>query len=551
MKKTVVWTKRGNTRVLADAVIENLQEKPCKIVVEGARGEYESAQILISPDCDVQNYDLELSHIKCKESGYWIYKDCWTVYNQKYMKIEAPSSKDYEYPLGEYPDALLPFEKAKEYGENNVKAGKHQGIWLTLKIPDDQRAGEYFGSFVLTVDGVKYEIPVAITVWDFNVPKEVHLQSDFGVEPNWIKLGENDYLPDMVRKYTEKLMEFRFAPSLLAFKVNSFHSGEEFAKQVRLFHQADKPYLSTIMLPVESHPETGLDKKRFKTFAWALMQASVEDKINYMEKAAVFCNFIDEPQLNGTWEEANRTSRHFEEFKGKIADEFWEAGEQTEFRKAVCDCMRKLKNYVTIHIDERITEVKNYCVSIPKMKTKEQRAQYKDMDSVWWYTCGAGDVPSWVIDHKLLDMRLMAWMSYDYNIKGMLYWETCMFCEWKFCMESHLNHEVIIDCYKQARRISTANGDGYLFYPGKPYGIYGPVESIRLHALRDGMEDYEYLYVYGELCKQAGIDVREHIQELCDTLYEDLNVKADCLTFDGVRRKLAEKIVALKNQING
>ena len=35
------------------------------------------------------------------------------------------------------------------------------------------------------------------------------------------------------------------------------------------------------------------------------------------------------------------------------------------------------------------------------------------------------------------------------------------------------------------------NGNGYLYYPGEN----GPVASIRLKVLRDGLEDYEYFYL--------------------------------------------------------
>jgi len=36
------------------------------------------------------------------------------------------------------------------------------------------------------------------------------------------------------------------------------------------------------------------------------------------------------------------------------------------------------------------------------------------------------------------------------------------------------------------------NGEGYLLYPGSEAGIFGPVPSLRLKALRDGLEDYAY-----------------------------------------------------------
>ena len=43
-----------------------------------------------------------------------------------------------------------------------------------------------------------------------------------------------------------------------------------------------------------------------------------------------------------------------------------------------------------------------------------------------------------------------------------------------------------------------------MFYPGVPCGIDGPVASMRVKNLRDGMDDYEYLAI---LEKLAGRDV--------------------------------------------
>ena len=36
-------------------------------------------------------------------------------------------------------------------------------------------------------------------------------------------------------------------------------------------------------------------------------------------------------------------------------------------------------------------------------------------------------------------------------------------------------------------------GGDSLFFPGVPSGINGPISSMRVKNLRDGMEDYEYL----------------------------------------------------------
>ena len=46
------------------------------------------------------------------------------------------------------------------------------------------------------------------------------------------------------------------------------------------------------------------------------------------------------------------------------------------------------------------------------------------------------------------------------------------------------------------------NGNGSLFYPGPE----GPVASIRLEVLRDGIEDYEYLARLRQLVTQVTTD---------------------------------------------
>jgi len=63
------------------------------------------------------------------------------------------------------------------------------------------------------------------------------------------------------------------------------------------------------------------------------------------------------------------------------------------------------------------------------------------------------------------------------------------------------------------------NGDGYLAYPGSLVGRRGPVSSIRLEQAREGVEDYEYLYLLRERirkAKAAGRNVADAEQVLAD-----------------------------------
>ena len=49
-------------------------------------------------------------------------------------------------------------------------------------------------------------------------------------------------------------------------------------------------------------------------------------------------------------------------------------------------------------------------------------------------------------------------------------------------------------------------GDGFLFYPGSPVEIEGPIETVRLHRLRDAIEKYKYLEHLNHLYNQKGIN---------------------------------------------
>ena len=50
------------------------------------------------------------------------------------------------------------------------------------------------------------------------------------------------------------------------------------------------------------------------------------------------------------------------------------------------------------------------------------------------------------------------------------------------------------------------NGEGMLFYPGEDAGIDGPIASIRLKNLRDGMEDYEYFTLLEKAKGKEAVD---------------------------------------------
>jgi hypothetical protein len=92
-------------------------------------------------------------------------------------------------------------------------------------------------------------------------------------------------------------------------------------------------------------------------------------------------------------------------------------------------------------------------------------------------------------------------------------------------------------------RATYFNGGGLLFYPGKDAGFDGPITSIRLKNIREGLEDYEYFAILEE--NGEGEFVREMVNAVCPEWW-DFTKDPDTLL--KVREQLAMKIESLVDQ---
>jgi hypothetical protein len=113
-------------------------------------------------------------------------------------------------------------------------------------------------------------------------------------------------------------------------------------------------------------------------------------------------------------------------------------------------------------------------------------------DQAWWYPdIGTGSPrPNWFNGYPPIDSRTLAGpMSFKAGVEGMLYYATN-----RWLRSDHANQLLVNDGILSAWKAATFNGtagDGSMFYPGPN----GPMASIRLENFRDGMEDYNLLWV--------------------------------------------------------
>lgn len=142
-------------------------------------------------------------------------------------------------------------------------------------------------------------------------------------------------------------------------------------------------------------------------------------------------------------------------------------------------------------------------------------------DQFWWYVCTAPKAPyaTEFIDHGGTEMRVWAWQTWQRKINGLLIWATnywtsnAAYPDPKHPQNPYLDAVAWMSGYdtKAGVRIAWGNGDGRFLYP--PHAVFdttagpvmaGPVGTIRLEMLRDGIEDYEYLAIFSRLLKEKG-----------------------------------------------
>jgi hypothetical protein len=166
---------------------------------------------------------------------------------------------------------------------------------------------------------------------------------------------------------------------------------------------------------------------------------------------------------------------------------------------------RKLEDVVEIWVPlVNCLEVKpgypDYCDATPPLEIYARQIQTGR--GFWFYqSCASHGCnivggpyfsgwPSYMIDASGPANRVMQWLAWKYRMEGELY----------YSMNEAYGQEN--DPWTNIRLFG-GNGDGTLFYPGRPDKIGGhtdiPIESIRLKSIRAGMQDYEYLAMLGVL----------------------------------------------------
>ncbi|GIX06662.1 MAG: hypothetical protein KatS3mg115_1065 [Candidatus Poribacteria bacterium] len=137
----------------------------------------------------------------------------------------------------------------------------------------------------------------------------------------------------------------------------------------------------------------------------------------------------------------------------------------------------------------------------------EERRQHGER--FWWYICTGPKAPyaTLFIDHPAVELRTWLWQTWKYKLDGILIWQS------NYWTSPTAFPDRLQNPYEDPMSYQTGygrppgyigywgNGDGRFLYPpeevftGEGPVLEGPVSSIRWEMLREGIEDYEYLWL--------------------------------------------------------
>jgi len=504
-----------------------------------ARNEYESFQIVLeAASRDITFENIDFSDLMGSEDRM-IPADSLSWKRVDYVETAITPAYPVE-RIGKWADPLLPA------GRFTVTRDSRASVWITLRTTVDTAPGLYRGT--VTVQPVAMRpssVALTVRVWDFSLTDETHLHTltwlGRGAIGSFYDLGdsveEKAELESYLRRYEETLLEHRLGPGGSVAEglrkdptTGQFDFSELDHRLARLFGQGMNVFIMgtapNLKRQGKEHytPEFIADfTEKLKVFGNHLRQK------DWLDRAYVYV-YDEAPE--SAWSEVRKMSRAIRNSAPELK---------------IIQCLNDpagvnaLQGFVDV-FDVYITQYHQTGVAHLQ----------DDGQEVWLAVCCCpAEHPNLFIEYPLIDARIIPMFCWKYGVEGFEYWSPN---HWGPNLEKDSSARWP-DVPWDPNTFGKYNGDGYLLYPG-PNGV--PYPSIRLKALRDGFEDYEYLWILSHLVEEAQRSGEQRSDQLQKA--KDLLRMEELITDDGefvrteevyftYREKVAASIVELKSMI--
>lgn len=560
-----LWGCPATEKILADKDKSEYSSisYDAKINVFMAKGEYESGQIIITPSVDVPYYNVKISDLTLVGGEDKISVDNITVYTEKYFEVSVNYNNN-NAPMGMYPDALVPVSSVVEYNQNTILANTNQGIYVTFESKLDQTAGLYTGEMTFDFRDFSKKVPVSVQVYDFVVSEEVRTKSVFRANLCW-EHGELDTTQAMFDAYSYALMDYRLAPSIILYEND--HTDDSVRRYVeKAYELLSNPRCSNVCIPYSTSQGADSTGKTHVCFSapvlekylYAFAEKSFKEDFNLVEKLVFYNAIIDEAKIMGRPSgQVEVNNKLWNKTVNLVADAILaDTSITSELKEEVAESVRNIPyifttDYWDMFADpESDTFANVFCPLTKYCNSESAREKYDVMLEKWWYTCNLPYYPqsNYHIDFtSTVPIRAMGWEQADYGFIGNLYWSVNYYGDSVQGDRGFFQEDYFSGSANTMKLGNGALGEGRLFYPGGQYGLDYPLPSLRIEAIRDGLEEYELIYSLKEKYKELGYSAESLVKTLGSTIYIGTQVTADVNEFEQARKTLFELCAAVNS----
>ena len=512
-----VWWCESGWKIGRDrALPAKPRAKPGPVTVSAARGEFEAVQVVLRPARD--------GRLLAAEVGPWRRRHGRAepietrLAEVAYVHVTHPT--DPTCVAGWYPDPLPPLRLPLE-----LKGGANQPLWLTFHVPLTADAGDCEAELRLKTSMGTVQVPLRLHVYDFTLPAETHLKSALGLGTHAINSYHHLKRPqdkeEVFEQYLRNFAEHRISPySFYDYApLDVRFTGEGTNRQARVdFAQFDRAaalwldefHFNTFQLPLR-----GMGGGTFYKRHLGELEGFKEGT---PEHARLFHDYLSQVELH--LRERGWLSKAFTYWfdEPKERDyEFVVAG--MERLKAAAPGIRRM---LTEQPEPALLgHVDIWCGLTPHWTPELVSQRRAAGEEVWWYICCGPHAPylTEFIDHPGTELRLWPWQSWQYGVTGILIWATVYWTSpaafpapnlqdpWADPMSYKSGYD-----QKPGQIGYWGNGDGRFLYPPRRDSaadsspcLNPPINSVRWESLRDGMEDYEYLWLLQAAVTRAAV----------------------------------------------
>src|ERR1700687_4591817 len=444
------------------------------ISLSSARGEPVDTQVIVqAPVGGLTNVNLSASALT-GPGGASIPASSVTLYREYYITVTGTGSYGggSNPPLGPgpYPEPLIPFNDPETGSplcataatlkacNATISAGQNQPYWIDISVPrgaTNSPPGTYTGSISIAATQGSVTIPVTLTVWNFELPVQ---PSELSLWTLWPPAAGNTITTLAGALMRNKVMSCcdlaaNASADMTNFGLNRFG--------LNLFYlvgiKCDGSYSS---LPSTSQINTAASN-----FPASLgLDLYVADELNgwpggYSALMTVATNaHAANPGVKTLMTTNAPDANLFNEGDGRSAIDHW----------VLLDAMQQWP-------------------SVP----------YTGAGDLWSYaTCntGFGNTPEWMVDYPPINERIQAgFLNWTQGATGILYYRSDGWTAGNTI--GSWNNVDTTACGGGLGR----PGDGIFLYPPGPIASTESAPGIRLKAIRDGIQDYEYAQILKNL----------------------------------------------------